>query len=598
VDDDLSAGQGAESSADVRSRRLLERLSVIQELAERLADSDDLVAVAEAINSVLRRDLGVSALTLSIIDQKRTSFEVLLAEGVTEPSRERLASPVPVDEWLPALHVLDEGSPIFWSTIAERDAEYPEFGGSESLAQSWAVLPLVARGGAVGVMALGWPEERRFEVLEATVLQVMAHQCAIAVDRARLEAVRTAERRTLELLGEGTRVMVSALDPARVIDELVRLAVPELALWCAVYVAEDRFLRRAKVEVAGSAELAEALRDREPVDIDDPVPIAAAWRTGEARVVPLDEAVAPAIHGKREAEHVLRPTARWMSLLAPIKASGEVLGVLSLVSDRWTAGPPDDVWFAAEGLAARAGVALLNARRFEEERRTAALLMRALLPEQVPELPGFDVAAEYRPVGARVAGDWYDVEQLPSGQYLVGIGDVGGHGIRAASLMGQLRNCARGFAVTGHSTSAVLEALHRVTADAGSDAFATAAYGLLDPMGHVVRWSSAGHLPPLLFGEGWAEYLDLPPSPPLGAVSGPPAEGTVTLGPGDGFVVVTDGVVERRRLGLEPGLRSLRHLVMTNGGLNAGALATRITEDLCGEAEDDCCILVVRRRPE
>jgi len=221
--------------------------------------------------------------------------------------------------------------------------------------------------------------------------------------------------------------------------------------------------------------------------------------------------------------------------------------------------------------------------------------MEAILPRDLPDVPGYELAARYLPSGSRVAGDWYDVAALPSGEFLIGIGDVGGHGIEAASLMGQLRNSARGFAVTGHSPAALLDALRSVTWDV-EDCFATAAYAVLDPERHTLRWSAAGHLPPLAFEVGHAAYLEHVPAPPLGCAGPPLTEQRAVLwSTGCGLVLVTDGVVESRRRGLDEGMEQLRSLVEVHAKAGAEELVERIT-DLCSMPEDDCCIVVVKRR--
>jgi GAF domain-containing protein len=446
----------------------------------------------------------------------------------------------------------------------------------------------------VGVLTLGWPADHRFDEVELAVLEVIAHQCAVALDRARIEQVRLAERDALELLSEGTRLMVSALDPADIVESLVALAVPRLAPWCAVDVVEGHTLRRVAVEIAGHEDLARELRDRAGLPIGHPAPHTVAIRTGEVQVVPEVDRVLRTLYPDPRVGALLgeRP---WTGLAVPVKAAGEVIGVMSLASDRWRSTPTDDVRFVAEGLAARAGVALVNARRFEDERQTAALLMEAFLPARLPAIPGYEVAARYLPAGGRVAGDWYDVVPLPSGRYLVGIGDAGGHDIRAASLMGQLRNSARGLAMTGLSPAAVLDGLQLLTVEDGPDSFATAAYGVLDPATHAVRWAIAGHLPPLVFGPDGARFLARAGGAPLGSPGAGVTEQSARWGPATGVVLVTDGVLERRGQGLDDGLDRLLRLVDDHRALDATALTGRIVAALCPGAEDDCCVLVLRR---
>ena len=325
---------------------------------------------------------------------------------------------------IPASSVLGDGEPLFWSSLEEHDRAYPEYKDFPSEHESWSVLPLVVHGTAIGVISLGWGERRRFSRADAALLKLLAHQCAVAVDRARLQEIERGERETLELLGEGTRLMVSALDPDRVVERLVRLAVPRLAPWCAVYVAERHRLTRVAGETAEGAASSDELAAEPPVSTDSDAALAVSYRTGQTQMV---------FASRREMARDIctqppaAPTsnAAWTALAVPVMAAGSVIGVMSLASDAWGESPPAQVQFAAEGLAGRAGVALSNARRFQRERLTASLLTQALLPGEVPFIPGFETAARHLPSGAQVAGDWFDIFHMASGDYLVGVGDAG-----------------------------------------------------------------------------------------------------------------------------------------------------------------------------
>ena len=136
-------------------------------------------------------------------------------------------------------------------------------------------------------------------------------------------------------------------------------------------------------------------------------------------------------------------------------ASGVISFAFSLSSRRFTS----ELRMAATGLAASAGVALDVAERFDRERTTAATLVAAILPDQLPVLDGWSIVARYCPSGDAVCGDWYDVSPLPDGQLLVGVGDAAGHGLAAATLMAELRNAARGIGFAGHNPSQLLAGL-------------------------------------------------------------------------------------------------------------------------------------------
>jgi GAF domain-containing protein len=581
------------------ARRLstAERLELVQRVAELVARARDVAEVAAITRSSVKEALGASAVVFAVVSADGRSLETVLADGLSAPAQSLLARPLVVDDTMPARPVLDEGNALFWSSLEQRDRDFPAFAGYPSEHGSWAILPLVARERRLGVLSFGWHEHRRFHKADAAVLRAVAHQCGLALDRCRFEQARRVERETLELLSEGTRLMVSALEPERVVASLVRLAVPRLAPWCAVYVAEGNELKRVAIEIERHAQLAGQLRGTTAVSTDSATPLARAYRSGEIQVVPIvSEQMVHEVYEGEQAEAIRAEPAAWTALVVPVRSSGAVIGVMSLVASSWGGKPPPEVLFAAEGLAGRAGVALANAQRFQHERDTAVLLTKALLPVATPDIPGYRVAARYLPAGSAVAGDWFDVCRLPSGGFLVGVGDAGGHGLAAASLMAQLRNGARSLAFAGHTPAEILHCLTWLTAEDGLDRFATACYAVLDPQPGSLVWSSAGHLPVLLLHAGRADYLEQVTHPPLGwPAPRQPSEQKLCLHPGDALVLVTDGVVERREIGLDKGMAMLRELASEAPALPPAELARHIVAALCGQPEDDCCVVVLGR---
>lgn len=596
-----------ESEAQRRASRPLstsEQLALVERLAERLADCRAVDDVGTVITSTVKGAINASAMVLGVTDDELRTLVALRSEGLAATTDPLVSRPVLLDETMPAYAVLQRREPLFWSSLAERERAFPGLAEYPSEHQSWAILPLVARQQALGILVFGWREPGRFRRSDAALLSAIAHQSALAIDRCRLDAARRAERETLELLSEGTRLMVSALDPERVLASLVRLAVPRLAPWCAVYVAEGGEggeLRRVAIEIGSDAELASQLRSAAAaVRADAEVPLAIAYRTGAVQVVPVvTEEIVRRVYGEPLMARVMAAQGaphQLTSVNVPIRAGGQVIGVMSLVSGLWQGNPSSEVLFAAEGLAGRAGVALANARRFEHERETAALLTKALVPASAPAIPGYEIVAKYLPAGSRVAGDWFDVARLPSGSYLVGVGDAGGHGIHAASLMAQLRNGARALAFAGHPPAHVLGFLAAMTAEDDESSFATALYAVLEPCSGVLGWSSCGHLPPLLWQGGEARYAEHVAHPPLGwQAEHDPPEHSLALVEGDVVVLVTDGVVERRGDGLTAGLDELRQVVARDGVLPAAGIAERIIEVMCQSPEDDCCVVVLKR---
>ena len=151
--------------------------------------------------------------------------------------------------------------------------------------------------------------------------------------------------------------------------------------------------------------------------------------------------------------------------------------------------------------AAQAAPAIDRARLFDaldREHRNAVALQRSLLPDRLPDLVGIDTAARYLPARDEVGGDWYDVIDLPGGHIGLAIGDVAGHGLRAASLMGQLRAGLRAYALEGHSPGETLKRLDRMLQTISGRGMATAGYAIVDPTRATLRYAAAGHPPPVL----------------------------------------------------------------------------------------------------
>ena len=302
---------------------------------------------------------------------------------------------------------------------------------------------------------------------------------------------------------------------------------------------------------------------------------------------------------------VLNPILRMKgvrSLLGvPLLVEGAILGVLHV----GTVTPREFTNSDAALLqlaAAQAAPAIDRARLFDaldREHRSAVALQRSLLPDLLPNLAGIDAAARYLPARDEVGGDWYDVIDLPGGLVGLAIGDVAGHGLRAAALMGQLRTGLRAYALEGHPPGETLKRLDRMLQTISGRGMATAAYAVVDPVTGTLHYANAGHPPPVLVRGGEeAILLDVSSAPPLGAL--PFAsyhEVEATLEPGDTVLLYTDGLVERRREPLTDGLERLRALTAVRA--TADQLCQHVTEELvpAGGGEDDIAVVALRIMP-
>ncbi|MFF6781083.1 SpoIIE family protein phosphatase [Streptomyces sp. NPDC012510] len=227
--------------------------------------------------------------------------------------------------------------------------------------------------------------------------------------------------------------------------------------------------------------------------------------------------------------------------------------------------------------------ALSRAGAAETERELTDGLQRTMLPTLGPEIPGMSVVARYVPTGGglQVGGDWYDMIALPNGRFALVIGDVQGHDVRAAGLMGQLRIALRAYASEGHRPDAVLSRasrfLHGVTNDSAADftdlRFATCLYVEVDPVSGVLDIARAGHPDPVIrMADGTVLVRPTPGGLPLGI--DPDADYPTTrlvLEPGETMLLCTDGLIETGGHDLDTGWRRIRTILESFDSVDASA---------------------------
>ncbi|MCQ4041647.1 SpoIIE family protein phosphatase [Streptantibioticus rubrisoli] len=234
------------------------------------------------------------------------------------------------------------------------------------------------------------------------------------------------------------------------------------------------------------------------------------------------------------------------------------------------------------------------------ERRIAIALQEAML--HTPDLAQHpNVAVRYLPASGslNVCGDWYDTVDLPHDRFTVAVGDVVGHGLSAAAVMGMLRSALSAATRTVHGPAQALEALGLYARSVEGALAATAVQVLIDCHNRLLVYSSAGHPPPiLLHPDGTCVLLDQATDPPLGARPEhvPRPQATTTYTPGDTLILYTDGLIERRGEDIEVGLTRLTSALATCTGFGADHLADTLLArlDLTGGAGDDIAMVVVR----
>ncbi len=237
-------------------------------------------------------------------------------------------------------------------------------------------------------------------------------------------------------------------------------------------------------------------------------------------------------------------------------------------------------------------------RRTRGALRVAETLQRSLLPESIPTLESWDLSAHYEPAaGDNVGGDWYDAFELRDGRLVVLIGDVAGHGIAAAGTMAALRNALRAQLFAGAAPAEALQQLNDFCLHMLRGAFATVIAARVDLGSGQVEAASAGHLMPYLTNAKAHPVLEAVPapiklSPPIGVKGVKYAPSTFTVEPGQGLVLFSDGLVERRGESIDDGLDLLAEILGPAGDTTATQIWTAMASD---HTDDDVTIITLHR---
>jgi serine phosphatase RsbU (regulator of sigma subunit)/anti-sigma regulatory factor (Ser/Thr protein kinase) len=303
----------------------------------------------------------------------------------------------------------------------------------------------------------------------------------------------------------------------------------------------------------------------------------------------------------------------------PLTVSGRTIGTWLAAFKYPVAFTPDERSVLTT-VARMLAQALSRAEETESERELADGLQRSMLPTLGPDVPGMSLAARYIPTGGglQVGGDWYDTIPLPAGRFALVIGDVQGHDVRAAGLMGQLRIALRAYAAEGHGPDAVLSRasrfLHGITGttdDLADLRFATCLYAECDPATGILEIARAGHMDPAIrMADGTVITRPTAGGLPLGI--DPDADYPISrfpLEPGETMLLCTDGLVETGGHDMETGWKRLRTALEEHeGGLEdlADALVQVVhgpsshhtTGPLTDRREDDIAVLLLRREPD
>ncbi|SDF48014.1 PAS fold-containing protein [Blastococcus fimeti] len=410
----------------------------------------------------------------------------------------------------------------------------------------------------------------------------------------------------LTLLDRVGAELAGTFDVAAAAARVPELVVPVLADGCLVTLLDED----GRPQGVGSWHVdpgARALVDRYAqvrlADLPSTAPLLRALRDGE--MVGFSGARALETLPEGEPRALLEKLAFGYGLTLPLRGHARIVGGLTLLLP--DAEPPGERHLAtARQVADRIGLALDNARMFDQQRQLAEGLQRSLLTAPVqPEHA--EIVVRYTPAAeaARVGGDWYDAFVQPSGASMLVIGDVVGHDTEAAASMGQLRSLLRGIATYSDGSPAeVLRGLDGAMTQLRVDTYATAAVACFEPDGATgevrMRWSNAGHLPLLVIRPDgtladlgpWQGDLMLGVEPAT-----PRRDASVRLGEGSTVLMFTDGLIERRARDLDTGMARLRELAGELAGRSLGDLCDEIIERMVGgRAEDDVALVAIRLR--
>jgi serine phosphatase RsbU (regulator of sigma subunit) len=379
--------------------------------------------------------------------------------------------------------------------------------------------------------------------------------------------------------------------------------VPSLADYCVVFLptADGKLCASAltHADPVLARKLA-ALREH-PVPTAGPLMSQRAYTTGTARLVrdvaaelPSWAAVDPDM---TEIVASVRPES---AVAAPLLAGQRTLGVMVMGRGdgrpRFASADTEVV----EEIARRLAVGLANADTFAREHAIAETLQRSILPDSLPQIPGLDLAVRYLPAthGADVGGDWYDAFPLEGGRIALVTGDVAGHSIGSASIMGQVRSMLRAYAIDNPDPSRVLRRTNTALARLLPETLASVVYAVLDLGTGELTYANAGHPPPIVVtGTGQAEYLADTAGTMLGACTDTTfTTGLRRLSPGTGLLCYTDGLIEDRHRDITKGFLLLAETLRLSAPFSAEHMCATAEAALLGAAHraDDVCLLAAQ----
>jgi PAS domain S-box-containing protein len=493
--------------------------------------------------------------------------------------------------------------------LRQRFSIYDEHGEPFPVARYPGRRALAGEGQAEAVMRLRMHAdgEELWTNVKATPIYDGDGNVVMAINVTEDHTTHIRAERAQRFLSRASALLSASLDPKEVLGQVAKLAVPEISDW--LYI--DLVVDGGAVERVAAAhndperlERAIEINREHPLALDAPKGVANVLRTGRSELYSdLGQELAADPEGGYF--RLARELGMRSAIVAPMISRGRTVGTLTLATD------PDGRRFdehdleLAEELALRCATAIDNARLFAERAYIARTLQQSLLPAELPDIPGIEAAARFRPTGQgnEVGGDFYDLFESGGAGWTVVMGDVCGKGPDAAAVTALARYTLRAAAmrerVPSRSLSLLNEALLRQRDDRR---FCTVVYAYLEPDGDGgarIGFASAGHPPPLLLRtDGSVEPVG-DPGTLLGVLPDPRFEDrSLSLVRGDTLVFYTDGMVEGRGPGEVLDEAGLAALLASCAGAGADAIAGRLEDAAVkahgGSPRDDIAVLVLR----
>jgi PAS domain S-box-containing protein len=596
-----------------RDEEKMQRWSELtSELLEILADAPIDEPPAERLLSTLGRRLEWDVTTLWALsaNHELVCRHVWTRTPTIAPAfaREKAADPTSGSEGLPRW-VVEHGEPL-WVPDLMGDRRFTTDSLAEDGLESAFAFPVRYHGACVGIVKMlsRLPRERdpsMVELMDAVGghLGELLHASAQATERLQLVEELLEARRRNEFLLLATQILSEVVDYREMVERLAQVSVPMMADLCLIDIEdEDGQMRRMAAWHADPDKraLTEELRTSYPPDPAGPHPTMEVMRSGRSMwSADMDDEFLRAT-SRDERHYAISKTLEFTSYVTvPLRLRDEqVLGTVTLVSAGSGRRYSEKDLGLAEQLAKQVSSVVIRARALDRERRISHELQRHLLPDAIPAIDGWDVAARYQPaaIGVEVGGDWYDV--VPISEHLVAlvVGDVEGHDLGAARIMSRLRHTLGLFLLEEGAPGKALQRLNRVSLAGVGGRLATALVGVLNTRTGSIVFSSAGHLSPVRVESGQAVELPVPPGPPLGVQHCHYKDHEFHLDQAC-LVMYTDGLVERRGSHLDERLAQLESSLRTSPSSEPGRVADFVIDAMtAGErSSDDIVVLTARR---